>query len=228
MLGRCAVALAIVGCGRVGFDSAPVPPGGDGGPSSGDGDGSAAAGLPPIGGLSDNFDSPTLASFWSAYADAPSQYQLASGQLQLTLASDVSGAYVGVVTNGTYDVREHAATLEAIQPTTANNCGCYFQLEGPSNNVGLVENSGVLQARIDNTTFVSMPYDPVQHRWWQLSEHAGTTTWSVSPDGVTWNVFATAATTSFESAVDINLGGGTQALVGSPGSCVYDNFDLPP
>ncbi|HTR54241.1 MAG TPA: hypothetical protein VMJ10_26295 [Kofleriaceae bacterium] len=227
--GVVAVALAAAGCGHVGFDRSAdtaADGGGDGGGGGGDGMQAAA----PLGGLTDNFDSGSLAAFWTPYVDSPSTYQLTGGQLVLDLAANVAGVYVGTQVLTTNDLHEHAATIEAVTSTATNNCGCYLILATTdgSQAVGLVENSGMLEARIGNSNFVTIPYDPVAHLWWQIVEHAGTTTWQASPDGRTWTAFASTATMAFESAIQVNLGGGTQGSTASPGQCIYDNFDLPP
>jgi len=228
-----AVALALAGCGHVGFD--PNRSGttdgssGDGGGGGGGGGGDASdVAFPALGGQTDNFESTTLSGIWNPYADAPSTYGVAGGQLQLQLGANASGVYVGVLTSGTDDLREHAATIEAVTSTPSTNCGCYLEVTDGTHSVDLVENSGELEARVDNSPFMSIAYVPAVHVWWQMFDHAGTTTWQTSPDGHTWTVLATMPTMGFESTVHVNLGGGADNASAAPGTCVFDNFNLPP
>jgi len=50
------------------------------------------------------------------------------------------------------------------------------------------------------------------HRWWGLRAHAGTLTFEVSSDGITWAPFATTATPAYFDDAYLELSAGTYQM----------------
>lgn len=189
------IALASSGCGRFGFDVVDL---GDAGPH---GDGSIADVAPPCLGTShllvDNFDDNAYdaAKWGNAYQDATSRYAEVDGRLELQLSAGVTFDYTGYVSSDLYDYKEDRVFVEVVKGSSQIEGNTLLLLnttldhtDGPS--VELDTGTLKMRMRIADVIRdrVTIPYDPVAHRWWQIRERAGRTYWETSPDGVAWTV----------------------------------------
>jgi hypothetical protein len=228
--------LALAACGRLGFGHVPDGAGGDGAGAS---DGAAdvlppADALPPCVPLaiSDNFDDGVMASFWLLLANNPVNVAETGGQLQIMLATAGGAHFGGYYTSPTYDLRDHCitvtyVTVPANQPMTEMDFS--VMNAGSTLGTGFSFHNGVMDPYENLGTYQSLggvPYDPALHKVMRYREDAGTMTWEVSPDGVTFHVVATHATPFDVSAIYVLLQAGTYGSEPSPGNAAFDNFDL--
>lgn len=74
---------------------------------------------------------------------------------------------------------------------------------------------------------VSLSYDPRAHRWWRMSEAAGSVTWATSPDGAAWTVQRTAAAGFSLAAVAVAVASGYYGQApSSPGVAQWGAFNV--
>jgi hypothetical protein len=71
----------------------------------------------------------------------------------------------------------------------------------------------------------TVPFDPQQHRFWQVRENAGTTYWETSADGNDYVALFQIATPPVISNSIISLGAGTVSYVDQPGEAHADNLE---
>lgn len=117
----------------------------------------------------------------------------ASGQLQIVAAPSYPAYPLIAVRDATSSWSAVSVVGVPTDPATTTTQAIY-QLELDANNaVQVVWNNGslVFRERVNGATApgdVTVPYDPVAHKWWRLGASNGQTVWATSPDGVTWTV----------------------------------------
>lgn len=210
----------LCGCGRLNFDPA--------GDASLPGDGAIAN----IGGVSDDFDDGTKSPIWFTYDDLPtgSSFSEEGGVLTIDLGIGVADSYAGYVAMTTGTLREAAALVEIVDTPISGNAGCYLTVETETevHSLSLATNVGMLITLIDGIPHHEVAFQRDAHRWWRIRESGGFVRWEISGDGVAFTEIDRVATPSFVDALVVNLGGGTQASLPTPGTCSFDNFNLPP
>lgn len=90
----------------------------------------------------------------------------------------------------------------------------------------------VAGARINMASFdlpdvddhLEVPYDPVEHRFVRLREHAGTVYFEASPDGMRYTTLFSSARRPFLDNVRISLGAGAVAAVGTASEAVFETL----
>ncbi|MBL9013389.1 MAG: hypothetical protein JNL83_04385 [Myxococcales bacterium] len=226
--------MAAGGCGRVAFDPAITP--GDGGSDTSDG----SDGPPPVprcgpgetaGPFTTDFEN-GVPMFGSIYEIAPARMDVFAGQLRGRPAmAPGSNTYAGFeATVGDY--RSRRAFVEI--PTMVNTSGCaqvaiviqdddvvrYAELAQSCNLVEAMTWAGTTQ-----TVHGSAPYDAALHRWWQLRSEAGTLSFELSPDGVSWTTLAAIPTPAYFDDAYLELSAGTYMLETQPiGEARFDNL----
>lgn len=73
----------------------------------------------------------------------------------------------------------------------------------------------------------SVTFDPVAHAWWRLRESGGSIFWDTSPDGATWTNRRSKADGLSYASVQLQLSAGNWNSEASPGTAIFDNFNLP-
>jgi hypothetical protein len=228
-----ALALGIVvvaaACGRMSFDALPL-------------DGSATdtvvaplvpgciAGETP-GPFTSDFEQ-GVPAFGTIYELPPAQMDVFQGQLRGQPAMDPgSNVYAGFEASVT-DYRERRAFVQI--PTMVNTASCAqvsinIQDDDTTQFAELAQDCGDLQATLwvgsTPTVLANVTYNPMLHRWWQLRAHAGTLTFEVSADGITWAPFATTTTPSYFDDAYIELSAGTYQMESmAPGEARFDDL----
>jgi hypothetical protein len=220
---RAALVL-LCACGRLGFEATS----GDAGDGQGDGgDGGAPCNL--VGRVHDTFDDGVIDEhLWeNRYADPGATLVEANGQLTFTLASTATSTYAGIKTLRYYDMRGSRMIVEVVQvPAPGTNAG--IQLEyAVDRYVSLSLIGGDLRGAYRTSTFTivdSLPYVPSQHRFWAISEDAGTIHYETSADGVSFTTFATVPVPFDVSLVRQTAFAGTDMLVAAPGTFVIESI----
>jgi hypothetical protein len=98
---------------------------------------------------------------------------------------------------------------------------------GVADNLQLRQKRGTLSVTLTvggtPSTLASIPYNPVNHRWWRVSDSAGNFRVQTSPDGMQWTDQVTGATPGFFGgvAVELQLRAFNQGI--APGELVFDN-----
>jgi hypothetical protein len=195
----------------------------------------AAPGNPPIGTLTDPFD--TL---------DPARWEPANGGPTTTTAGTLSVAptltYPAVHSIAAYSLAGSAARIEIAQ-VVGRGSGSMSQFMllasswSPQTGVQISGSGGGITAHWFNATGAEQwlsftPYDATAMRWWQIRESAGTIYFEVGPDGVTWpTTLATVPTATVvaggldPAAVRVSLGAGFWGTETAPDLAVFDNLN---
>jgi hypothetical protein len=169
--------------------------------------------------LTDNFSTKDLTK-WSWLTNATTSGGQATfvatgafdAEISSTSAFDLTGSYFLVELPAV----SAGETYILLWFTDAGTNSIGFSIQG---NIAAIQRVSGAQ-----TNLIAPPYNPVDHRWVKVSESGGTTTWSISSNGVDWVTLATAANPIAVTSL--------KALVGSGGAgggtAAADNVNLPP
>jgi hypothetical protein len=110
----------------------------------------------------------------------------------------VSTGSRGLTSVAAYDLTESHVLMQLVQPVSIGTVGIWTALQlspvstfPPGNNESILwENNQLsfyehVSGAGPSTT---IPYDPVEHQWLRIREHAGTVYWETSPGGVDWTI----------------------------------------
>jgi hypothetical protein len=158
---------------------------------------------------------------------------ITGGRCVVPCSSTYDGAYT---TEQDYDITSSFVLVEVLQTpnqgngTTAAFLGLDFEF---NNHVRMRYDNGLLIAdRLvggSSTTILSTNYNPAIHRWWKISEFAGTIYFWTSPYGLEWVPFANwAYTFTIATGCRIYLTCGYFGTEPDPGSAIFDNLNMPP
>jgi hypothetical protein len=131
-------------------------------------------------------------------------------EMVVDLKTPPADSYAGII-SPTLAFISRAAAVEVTQMVnTAGPARAYLCINNCMSCIGdcVLQESGTLNLYRANTTTpaVTVPYEPVQHRWWRLREQAGVTYAETSPDGVSYSVLGSFATPATSAATELWLG----------------------
>lgn len=175
--------------------------------------------------LNDNFATAS-ASKWGGYGGGTT---VSSGCLSIAPTS----SYLGIYSAVQYDLTSSYVMVQLVQPPNIGNgsTSAAMNIQVSAGNLEEIswENGQlVFREKVSNTNSdVSVAYDPVAHAWLRIRESAGTIYWDTSPDSLTWtNRRSKACGIGAVTSVTINLYSGYWGTEPSPGTALYDNFNL--
>ena len=182
--------------------------------------------------LVDNFDDNTFNSLsWgNSYEDATSRHVEANGRLEIRMVAGSTDDWAGYVSSQTYELKGDRVFVE-VPVVNAQRGNAILLLwtslqksDGPS--IEFERGRLIMRRRINDVINdrVNIPYDAVNHRWWQLREKAGTLYWETSPNGVTWTIRHQEATPSATTAI-VTLAAGSGNADPQPDLVSFDNFN---
>lgn len=210
------IVVLAAACGRMGFDAQPSDASSDGSaidafvaPVPGCGAGETAGpfttdfgqGVPPFG---------------SIYELAPARMDVFAGQLRGRPAMDPGPTVYAGFEAMVADYRERRAFVQI--PTMVNTASCaqvsfVIKDDDVERYAELAQDCGQLRAILwvgtTDTLLIEVTYDATLHRWWGLRARAGTLTFEVSSDGITWLTLATTATPTYFDDAYLELSSGT-------------------
>jgi hypothetical protein len=161
-------------------------------------DAKAACGRPSV--YVDDFGDGVPSTLWNGAAPGGSITKQ-NGNLILAYGAGAAATYAARAMVNLRDDRLRVA-LPVAPPSTART-SLVLRFDD-THLLSFVLSSGDLIARsVDGgpAQNVSVPFDPVAHRWWQIAETGGTTRWETSPDGIVWTVISLAVTPAFATTV---------------------------
>jgi hypothetical protein len=186
---------------------------------------------PSIATLSDNFnDNSTNLTLWPNSYTSTAGYAETGGQLVITLANGTTG-YAGYV-SGNYDLSGSSAFVQVRQvANTSTLADTLLELDIDGNNsMSWLEEGGTLYARYvvggSGNNAGSLTYSSTSHKWWRIREASGTIYWDTSADGINWTNQFSVANPIAVTALQVNLVAGTWEAESSPGSAIFDNFNV--
>ncbi|MFL5359075.1 vanadium-dependent haloperoxidase [Archangium sp.] len=178
--------------------------------------------------LTDNFsDTTTDTSKWSAFGT----YQEVNQRLELRLeeGSKTASGYNSAVA---YDLTGSSFKLEVIQTLRAYlGARTYLRafITEDFTEVGIVVENGTLSCGQTvggtRTVLASVPYDPVLHRWWRLSESSGTTYWETSEDGRNWRTLVGKVNPISLTQVKLGFGAARDMQFPQLGMAIFDSVN---
>lgn len=101
----------------------------------------------------------------------------------------------------------------------------------PDNFVQFVWENGLLifRERAGGTySDTSIPYTPGDHRWWRVTETAGTVRWETSADNTTWVTRRSRAQAFALTNLHVAFFGGNFNAAPTPGALVVDDVNMLP
>jgi hypothetical protein len=170
---------------------------------------------------------PTWADVYGASGVA-----LANGGLELSPETNqVAPLYSGIIETSGSDHRGQRILVEVPQMLPARS-GVQSIFRVRSNTAEdfiqmYVEDSQLrAEARTGGPSVgVTVTYDPVAHRWWQLREIGGMVELEASTDGLAWILIYSAATPAFYASGDIEIAAGYYQAQPLPlGTVRFDNL----
>ncbi|HEX8702098.1 MAG TPA: vanadium-dependent haloperoxidase [Myxococcaceae bacterium] len=180
--------------------------------------------------LSDNFnDNMTDTAKWSVNNDAREVNQ----RVEAWPPANTNNGYAGYSSKLTYDLTGSSVKLEVLQILTVQGGNTYLRVDHNDNSVRLLAFDGKLSCiQIiggTTTTLAIVPYDAVNHRWWQFREFGGTIFWEVSSDGQSWT---TLFSKSYVNVIDFTavtfvFRALTDDAAPSPGVAIFGSFNAP-
>jgi hypothetical protein len=178
--------------------------------------------------LIDNFnDNTTDTSKWNQNGDA----QEVNQRLEVRPPPNTNDGYAGYTSAASYDLTGSWVRVEVLQPLSVQGGNTYLRADNNDNSVRLMAVDGrlaclqVIGGTV--TTLATVPYDPVNHRWWQLREAGGTTFWEVSSDGQNWSTLFSKANPLDLTLVRFVLRALTNNPSPSPGMAIFGSFNAP-
>lgn len=198
------------------------------------GDGGPRSPACPFDDLRDDFSTGTLDPQWARSTAFAGQYQVNGG----TFLAITSGVPMGTVADvalrsaSVFDLEGHAVALEIPQmimssPNKQVNMNV-FAVTGDQ--VGFQQQNGTLSLSAQHGPTMlnpySGPYSATTMRWWRIRNAAGTTSWDVSPDGVSWtNLSSTTTLVGFDRAtLDVR----TYSAAPDEDVARFDNINVTP
>jgi hypothetical protein len=227
---RIGLLITLAAC-RLRFD--PVTGEDDGGAmDSITADGHSPMGCNAVTRLSDDFEDGVFDEhLWdSTFSDPGTSYAEMGGDLVLTLASNSSSTFVGYKSSVAMDIREQriVAAISGF-PAVNANMGLRVESNFAQDAVVIGTEGNTLYARktVGGAFSVlnTIPFDTAMHRFWALSEHAGTLTWEWSQDGTSFNTLYSAPDPIDLSFKYVQVFAGTQNAIASPGTARYASFN---
>jgi hypothetical protein len=180
--------------------------------------------------LIDNFsDNLTDTALWAVNNDA----QEVNQRVEARPPPNTNDGYAGYSSKASYDLTGSAVKLEVLRTLTVQGGLTYLRAENSGNSVRLYAYDGKLSCvqiiGSVTTTLAIVPYDPVNHRWWQLRELAGTTFWEVSSDGQSWTTLFSKSNVSGIDLTQVTLvfRALTNTAAPSPGIAIFGSFNAP-
>ncbi|WP_246357221.1 vanadium-dependent haloperoxidase [Pyxidicoccus fallax] len=176
--------------------------------------------------FNDNFIDTTK---WSTYGIGVAEV---NQRVEIRPEANVAQSYEGYQSAVPYDLSNSAAQVEVVQTLRALPGAFVFFEVGPDDNnrviFNLSEELHCVQAVSGNfTTLLSIPYDPLLHRWLRFRDSEGTVYWETSPDGAHWTVQAQNDRAIDVFSARIGFGTGLQQAVPSPGVAIFDSLNVP-
>jgi hypothetical protein len=178
------------------------------------------------GAIRDNFDDPAVSPMWNV----DTQGGTAAEQASRLVVTPTGTAFTGYISKHYIDLTGAAIEVEVpkMLDTTTNAIAEIFVEADVTHFVAMSQKHGVLLAELSNggsPTTMTMPYDPIAHRFWRISEAAGQVHFEASPDGLAWTQILMATTPPFITAVRIDLGVTGDPGMPSSGSVAFDNLN---
>ncbi|WP_309889938.1 vanadium-dependent haloperoxidase [Archangium sp.] len=177
--------------------------------------------------LSDNFNDNTTDSRWKIDNDAREVNQ----RVEARPPHNSNDGYAGYHSAVTYDLTGSSVKLEVLQILTVADGNTYLRVGDTANGARLLAVNGKLTCtQILGgvvTTLASVPYEPVNHRWWQLREFGGTTFWEASSDGQNWVTLFSKSNFMDLTQVTLVFRALTNTPHPSPGMAIFGAFNAP-
>jgi biotin operon repressor len=175
------------------------------------------------------------------------QVRQANGHLEVSPRADAFGThYNGYTTVSAIDVGSGSPSVEVVQAASGaqtifsmgsdlnNNFGFVVQ---PAGAPGAKEDRKspldaallIFQIRVNGQlSSLSIPYDPVAHRYWRFRYDALTNSilFETSPDNLGWITRHGVVLQRSVAPMAVELSSGTSSTTSNPGTAVFDNFHL--
>jgi hypothetical protein len=182
--------------------------------------------------FSDDFDDNVVDARWSVVVSGTATALEANGQVEMTIPpSPNQDAEFRMLPPGE-NLTDKRVFVEALQVLPGDDNTRFRVINDTFLHANFSHFNGDLRLRVNDggglVTIDTIPYDAVQHRWWQF-RHAGTTLFfEVSPDARTWSVAASTASPSWIDGVSVEFFGIAFGNGAPGGTIIFDNLNVEP
>jgi hypothetical protein len=224
--------VVLVACGRINFDPLgsglgdDVQLGDGGGDGGGNGDGVVATGcVDPGSGC--GFDGTVACSCWGLSPITNNATVMETGShLRITPAANIANA-MGSCTLSSVPFNAGGATIELSQVVSGNQSLTGLQVGGGGNGLIFGVQGTQISAQDGSGTLDMIPYVATEMRWWRIRPSGTGAIFETSPDGLTWNLFASTTQTPLP-AYGIRVFAGTLGGEAVPGFAQIESTNMCP
>ncbi len=150
-------------------------------------------------------------------------------RLECWQSSSAANTYAGYTAKATYDLTGSMIWVELVRGPRMGQARLRAYLsEGNELSIGLVDGLLRCEQQVGGAylVFLTLPYDPEEHRWLRLRERNGTIFWETSGDAAAWNTLYSNAAPFTVTAISPGIFTGTYEAVPSPGVAIFDNLNV--
>jgi len=182
--------------------------------------------------LKDDFNDNSINGIkWANWSNGGGNTFSETGQQAVIILDGVTFGYSRYLTSTGYDLTGSYTFVQAITvPSNSTQAQAYIKLTLDASNYILIGKTGSnMYTQYDLATVITTtttPYDAVKHLWWRIRESGGSILWDTSADGYTWDNLRTLASSFAVTSLKIEVGAGCFQAEASPGSFVFDNFNI--
>lgn len=183
--------------------------------------------------LVDNFNSNSLSANWTKSGDS-AQVNNQNGRIEITHTA--TAQYNQLTTTTTYSLTSSNFFAQIVdagnQVFVSHQCVFGLMLDA-NNSCYMTATNGQFQAWKKVAGALTqigsnITYSPTTHRWWRISESAGTMSFDSSPDGNTWTNRWTVANPFAITAISPYMQSGCYATESSGSYSYFDNYNFVP
>jgi hypothetical protein len=183
--------------------------------------------------FSDDFNDNSIDSGkWGILTPGSGRYAETNGRFEITTAIGTD-EFDALYSQSRYDLTGSYAAAQLVEAGDQSiaTLDAYMLLypNGTNALVFFVGNGSIYaQKQISGTytVFAGDVYDPVDHQFLRIREASGTCYWETSPDGITWNSFASLANPFAVTNLWVDIGGGIYGTETVSTDIYWDNFNV--
>jgi hypothetical protein len=205
-------------CGRVAFDTATIDAASDAAPD--------AYSCVPGPWTSELAARPTWLTTWHQPSGNGVSVVFSGGALRITQTTNADEW--GGVLSPIEPFAERSIAAELTQVTSEGEAIISLDAgDAPWLRATVVAGARIYMANFDPPDVddhLDVPYDPVEHRFVRLREHAGTVYFEASPDGMRYTTLYTSVRRPFLDNVRVVLGAGASSAIGTASEAVFETL----
>jgi hypothetical protein len=181
--------------------------------------------------LTDNFNDNSISASWTTSVASSATVAETGQRIVITPANSTAGSDGKLLSAVDYDLTASYAQVKVVQVADQTNCYTNFQLNIDADNyVGIGVSGTNLQYFQEVGGAFSLSniatYNSTDHAYWRFRESNGQMLCDYSSDGITWINFYRVSSPITLSSVEIQLSVREHTSDATPGSAIFDDFNI--